>query len=106
MTIKNRLFVALLAVGVSGTTWADAQCAVEQEGNTWNMVCSDSGGGDSDLWCEYSVSINNEDGASDSLSVSGLINSGQSGVIIWSGIEHGGSAIQSVSVDSGNCTEK
>lgn len=78
-----------------------------KNGNTWNLVCSEEGDTDSSAvyQCDFSVTVTNQSGQSDTLSASGTVAQGQSGVVIWSGIESGGSAIVSAAAD-GSCSQK
>ena len=87
---------------------ASATCSGPmQDGNTWNLVCSDLSAPDTDTaavsQCSYSVSITNKNGQENTVSASGTVEQGQSGVVIWSAIQFGGSDIVSATADGG-CT--
>jgi hypothetical protein len=79
-----------------------------QDGNTWSLICSDQGAGDADqdavYQCNYSLTVTNADGQTDTVNASGSVEQGQQDVVIWSGVESGGSAITSATVDSGSCS--
>ena len=65
---------------------AGAQCETSLDGNTWNLVCSADGGGNSedDYQCDYFISLSFSQGEPDQQEATGSVTPGQSGVIIWS----------------------
>jgi len=103
----KKLSVALITVlasvwGVSA--WAETSCSgPSKNGNTWSLVCSEAGDIDTSAvyQCDYSVTVTNKSGQSNTVSASGTVAQGQSGVVVWSGIESGGSAIVSAVADGG-----
>ena len=102
----SAVILSTLTILTATPALAAATCdAPVQQGNTWVLVCSEDGSGDSDSQCDYDVTITNKDGNTDTVRASGTVGVGQNGVQIWTGIEHDGSAIVSASANGG-CTAK
>jgi len=103
-TSSKTLFViaSLVATGA----WADAQCQVDRNGNTWNLVCAADGSGETDYECDYFVSLTNSQGLTDDVEATGTVGASQSGVIIWSAIQDGGADIVSADLQSGSCVQQ
>lgn len=106
MSIKKIAAPLTIAASLllTSTAWADAGCKVPtQDGNTWTLQCSEDGRGDSDYICSYRITVKNTDGKSDTIEASGTVAKNAKDVVIWSAIEHGGSAIVSAEIDRGSC---
>jgi hypothetical protein len=100
--------VAVAAVGLWQTAaFAAAECVGPTKlGNTWNLVCaSDDDAGDDYYQCDYVLSLTNAQGLSSTVEASGSVRQGQSGVIIWSAIQHDGAEITSAVVERGSCSQ-
>ena len=102
--------MSVLMVAVMVAFWgsfanAGAQCEGPiKEGNTWNLTCAADGSGDSEYQCSYFLSLTNAQGLSETIEASGSVGQGQSGVIIWSGIQSEGADIVSANAVSGSCS--
>jgi hypothetical protein len=100
------VLLGIVATALAGAACADVQCfGPSQDGNTWNLACSASGEGDDDYQCDYFLSVTNSDGFTDQIEATGSVSKGDSGVLIWSAIQHDGSDIVSASIDSGSCSK-
>ncbi len=69
-------------------------------------MCSEDGKGDADYMCSYQITLKNADGKSDTVEASGVVAKNAKNVVIWSAIEHGGSAIVSAEIERGSCDEQ
>jgi invasion protein IalB len=102
--------MSVLMVAVMASFWgsfasAGAQCEGPiEEGNTWNLTCAADGSGDSEYQCSYFLSLTNAQGLRETIEASGSVGQGQSGVIIWSGIQSEGADIVSANAVSGSCS--
>lgn len=85
---------------------ADAYCEGPiQQGNTWNLICAADGSGDTEYQCDYSFTLTNAEGLSDTTEATGSVSAGQSGVILWSGIQSNGADIVAAQGVSGACSQ-
>lgn len=98
--------VTVAAAGLWGSTaFAAAGCEGPSKlGNTWNLVCASDDAGDDYYQCDYVLSLTNAQGLSSTVNASGSVRQGQSGVIIWSAIQHDGAEITSAAVERGACS--
>ncbi|MDT4870139.1 hypothetical protein FQZ97_1052020 [compost metagenome] len=98
--------IAVAAVSLWGTAaLAAAECVGPTRlGNTWNLVCAADDAGDDYYQCDYVLSVTNAQGLSSTVDASGSVRQGQSGVIIWSAIQHDGAEIMAAVVERGSCS--
>src|SRR5262249_44584250 len=84
---------------VTADALAGAQCQANQDGNTWNLVCSadESGEEGDEFQCDYTLSVATDQSSEpDVIEATGSVGRGESGIIIWSAIQDGGANITSV----------
>lgn len=97
--------VSLVSALFGSAVLADVQCnGPTKDGNTWNLICSEDGSGDSDYSCEYHIALTNTEGETGTVTASGTVGQKQTNIIIWSGIQHSGADIASASISDGSCT--
>ena len=100
----NTVLLLVPALLMTSSVYAEVSChGPHKDGNTWSLVCSEDGKGDTDYMCNYSIAIKNADGQSDAVSASGTVGRNEKDVVIWSAIENGGSDIVSAKIDEGSC---
>ena len=107
--MKTTLALLLVATACVCATsaFADAQCQLSQDGNTWNLVCQDddSGMAGDEFQCDYMLAVTNDQNEADVVEATGSVSRDQNGIIIWSAIQDGGYNIVSANVQSGSCSQ-
>ncbi len=103
---SSKLVISLMALLWGSSAVAAAQCEGPQKlGNTWNLMCSADGSGESNYQCDYFLSLHTADGLNYQVEATGSVAPGDTGTIIWSAIQYENADIVSASIARGSCSQ-